>query len=113
MNRITHRLFSTTCRTRQQFVLIAKDYTDAEALARRNAVRISHLDRAGAAKKTGRVLMGGATLDSNGNMNGSVLVLDFDSIEDARKWVADDVYVTGKVWETVDLQPFRMAPLPK
>ncbi|KAI8825520.1 hypothetical protein BJ741DRAFT_631749 [Chytriomyces cf. hyalinus JEL632] len=113
MNRVTPRFFSTTCRTRQQFVLIAKDYSDAEALARRNAARTFHLDRAAAAKKSGRVLMGGATLDSNGNMNGSVLVLDFESIEDARKWVADDVYVTGKVWETVDLTPFRMAPLPK
>ncbi|KAI8615753.1 hypothetical protein BC830DRAFT_1121085 [Chytriomyces sp. MP71] len=107
------RGFCTTPAARAQFLLVAKDFVDAEAPARRLAVRQRHLDRASAAKLDGHVLVGGATLAADEKtMNGSMLVLEFASFDHAKEWVEADVYVTGRVWQSYSLQPFRMAPLP-
>ncbi|KAJ3296450.1 hypothetical protein HDU79_006681 [Rhizoclosmatium sp. JEL0117] len=110
------RAFSSTPRISQQFLLIAKDYSDAGALERRFKVRQNHLDRARQSKLDGNVLVGGATLSSTdeavAKMNGSMLVLEFPTLADAEAYVKADPYVTGKVWESWTLTPFKMAPLP-
>ncbi|KAJ3351962.1 hypothetical protein HDU83_008485 [Entophlyctis luteolus] len=100
-----------------QFLLVARDFTDAGALARRLAVRQAHLDRAALAKKEGVVLFGGATLDADdpavAKMSGSVLLYEFPSRAMAEQYIQQDPYIIGKVWESYTLTPFRMAPLPK
>ncbi|ORY48681.1 hypothetical protein BCR33DRAFT_714412 [Rhizoclosmatium globosum] len=67
-------------------------------------------------KLDGNVLVGGATLSSTdeavAKMNGSMLVLEFPTLADAEAYVKADPYVTGKVWESWTLTPFKMAPLP-
>ncbi|KAJ3028583.1 UNVERIFIED_CONTAM: hypothetical protein HDU68_001382 [Siphonaria sp. JEL0065] len=107
------RLFSTTPKGKSQFLLLAKDFRDSDALARRMTVRQSHLDRAVQSKTDGTVLVGGATLgEGEGKpMNGSMLVLDFPSNEVAHAYVKSDPYIVGKVWETYTLSPFKLTAI--
>ncbi|KAJ3028029.1 UNVERIFIED_CONTAM: hypothetical protein HDU68_002612 [Siphonaria sp. JEL0065] len=102
--------FSTTPRRKSQFLLLANDYRDSEALARRLTVRQSHLDRAGKSKLDGTVLVGGAKL-SGDKMIGSMMVLDFPSKEVADACIQSDPYVVGKVWETYTISPFKLTAI--
>ena len=62
-----------------------------------------------AEKLNGSFIIGGAKLDGEGKMCGSMLIVDLASEEVVREWLKDDPYVTGKVWEDVDIIPFRIA----
>ena len=92
-----------------QFVLTAYDGTDAEAPARRAAARSAHLERAEEFKARGHLIAGGAILDSAGEMIGSTVYVEFESREQLDNWIADDPYVTGNVWQDIDIQPIRLA----
>ncbi|MBC6610676.1 hypothetical protein H8B15_07065 [Hymenobacter sp. BT507] len=93
----------------QQYLITAYDYTDPEALQRRLAVRENHLAGARRLKATGNFLTGGAILDAEGKMIGSMMVAQFATPEDLAAWQRDEPYLTGRVWEKVEIQPFRMA----
>ncbi|MGV3559317.1 YciI family protein [Larkinella arboricola] len=94
-----------------QYVLHAYDYTDEQALNRRLAVRTQHLDGARQLKTAGHFILGGALLDAAGKMIGSMMLLDFDSEEQLNNWLQTEVYITGKVWERIDIKPFRQAEI--
>jgi hypothetical protein len=96
-------------RRRMRYAVIARDGTDAEAKARRLAVRPAHLERVAPFVERGRVLIGGAILDDAGDMVGSVLLTDFASREEVEAWVAEDPYVTGGVWKEIEVLDFRPA----
>ncbi|CAG8597945.1 4094_t:CDS:2, partial [Ambispora leptoticha] len=123
-------LVSTTA-ANKQFVVIAHDYSDAEALSRRLSVREAHLVRAKESKEKGIIIFGGALLksaktddnadvdrgdsrsgDANGEakeiMNGSLFVLEAETVQDVYKFVEQDPYVTGNVWERIVVLPFKM-----
>ncbi len=92
-----------------QFVVIAYDGTDAGARDRRLAARPAHLENAGRMREEGTLLTGGAILDDQGAMIGSVLVVDFPSRTAFDAWLAADPYVTGDVGRKVEARPFRVA----
>jgi uncharacterized protein YciI len=92
-----------------QFVVVAWDGTDADAQSRRNGVRPTHLDSIQPLVEGGNVLVGGAILDGEGGMVGSVLIVDFDTREELDAWLAKDPYTIGGVWRSVDVRPFRAA----
>ena len=92
-----------------QFLILAQEYKDADALSRRLSVREAHLKRVRAEKAEGRFIIGGAKLNEKGNMHGSMLVVQLQNEEVARQWVSEDPYVTGKVWEHIEILPFRVA----
>ena len=92
-----------------QYLILANDYTDADALTRRLAVRQAHLDRMGVTKAEGGFVIAGAKLNEEGKMIGSMIVINAETEEAAREWAQNDPYLKGKVWETVDIQPFRVA----
>ena len=54
-------------------------------------------------------LTGGAILDDDGRMVGSVALVDFPSREDLDRWLATDPYVTEGVWRHIEVRPFRVA----
>jgi uncharacterized protein YciI len=91
-----------------QFLILADDYKDAEALNRRLSVREDHLKRMRTEKAEGRFVIGGAKL-SEGKMIGSMLVVNLDDEEAVKKWINVDPYFTGKVWEIIQILPFRVA----
>lgn len=96
--------------TSMQFIVMAKDAEDEEALNRRMAARDSHLAYGEIAAKTGEQIIAAAMLDGNDNMRGSLMIVDFPSIEDLQKWLDTEAYVTGNVWQNIDIIPCKVAP---
>ena len=92
-----------------QFVLLAYDGTDPEALQRRLMVRDEHLRKISDLKKAGEFLFGGAILDDSGKMIGSMIVYDFPDRKSLEEKLKDEHYFTEKVWEKTEIQPFRLA----
>jgi uncharacterized protein len=92
-----------------QFLILADDYKDPDALSRRLSVREEHLKRVRREKAEGRFIIGGAKLNEQGKMHGSMLVVQLENEDAAKKWVSEDPYITGKVWERVEILPFRVA----
>jgi uncharacterized protein YciI len=100
---------TTSEEDRVQFLVVAKDGTDEGALERRGKTRPRHLESIGPLVDAGNVLVGGAILSEAGDMIGSMLLVDFPGREDVDAWLADDPYVTGGVWQEIDVTPFRTA----
>lgn len=93
----------------KQYLVTGYDYTDAEALQRRMNVRPHHLDGAKALKQSGNYVLGGALLNDQGNMIGSVMILQFETEEGLEAWEKSEPYIIQKIWESVDVKPFKVA----
>ena len=93
-----------------QFMVLGYDGTDPEAPQRRLAVRPRHLEISAHLKAQGRQLYGAALLDDAGEMVGSLMVYDFPSRADLDAALEAEPYITGKVWQRVEIQPCRVAP---
>jgi len=96
--------------TSMQFIVIAYDGTDEEALQRRLAVREVHIALGDSLVASGQQLYGVALLNDAGKMIGSVLICDFPSREEFNVWLAKEPYVTGHVWERIEVLPCRVGP---
>ena len=92
-----------------QFLVIAYDGTDAEALERRMAARPAHLEGVKPMVERGQMIAGGAILDDAGAMIGSATIVEFADRAGLDAWLARDPYVTGKVWQKIEVRPFRLA----
>lgn len=92
-----------------QYVVHAYDPTDEEALMRRMAVRERHLAGVRQMKKAGTFHLGGALLDEEGRMIGSMMLVEFDSPEKLQAWLDVEPYVQEGIWERIDIKPFRRA----
>ena len=93
-----------------EFLLIAKDGDDAEALERRLKARDAHIAYSDEAVKRGEQLVAAALLDDKGDMRGSAVVVDFENIEALKKWLEVEPYMTGNVWKDLDIIPCRVGP---
>lgn len=88
--------------------------TDNEgSLERRLSVRAQHLARLQELQKEGRLLLAGPypAVDSNdpgpAGFTGSLIIAEFDSLEDAQSWANADPYVEARVYAGVSIKPFR------
>lgn len=93
-----------------QFTIIARDYKDPEALARRMAARNAHISLSNIAKEKGEQLFGVAMLNEQGQMCGSVMVIDMPSRDAVDAWLNVEPYMTEKVWEHVEVIPCKVGP---
>lgn len=94
-----------------QFLVIAYDGKDEKAMDRRMAARAAHLTGVEKMKAEGKVLYGVAILDTQEKMTGSVMVVEFPSRADLDSWLKVEPYVTGNVWQKIDILPCRVPPL--
>ena len=94
-----------------QFVVTAIDFTDTDALARRMANREAHLASVRQMIADGQFLSGGAILDASEKMIGSTLHLEFPDRANLEQHIQSDPYITGKVWEHVDIKVAKLVPL--
>lgn len=84
-----------------------------DVLAQRLAARPEHLARLIALRDDGRLLLAGPcpAIDAEdpgpAGFSGSIVVAEFDSLEDARAWADADPYVAAGVYVRVDVRPFR------
>ena len=83
------------------FVLSCIDKPDALQL--RMATREAHLAWA----KDKPIRLGGPFLDAQGNMAGSLLILDVEDLAAAQAFSAADPYTKAGLWRSVDIRPFR------
>lgn len=87
----------------QQFVIIAYDATDDDALSRRMACREDHTKKIAEMRASGNMLCGLALLNDEGKMIGSNIVVNFPSRGDVDKYLETEPYITGKVWENITI----------
>lgn len=91
------------------YVIHAYDHTDADALDRRMAVRPAHLDYVRELKANGQFVLGGALLNPDGQMIGSMLLLNLETDEQLTNYLNTDPYIVQGVWDKIDVKPFRQA----
>ena len=74
-------------------------------------VALLNKDLAGAKalKANGNFIVGGAMLDDNEKMIGSVMILQFENDEKMQEWYDNEPYITQGVWKSIEIKPFRVA----
>ncbi len=83
--------------------IVCTDKPDALEIRLANrAAHIAHLEA-----HAGRLILAGPTLDSDGNMNGSIIVLDTDDRAEVDAFCAADPYARAGLFETVTISPFK------
>jgi uncharacterized protein YciI len=93
----------------KQYLIIANDGKDDEALDRRKEVRPLHLAGAKKLKEKNNFVIGGAMLDDDGNMRGSIMIVQFETQDDFQSWYDNEPYITQGVWKTIEVKQFRVA----
>lgn len=94
-----------------QFLLLAYDGTDLAAPERRLNVRQEHLDKISNLKKSGEFLVGGAILNDEGKMIGSMILYEFPDRTTLDDRLKDEPYITEGVWKKIEIKPFRLAKI--
>ncbi|MHC6645559.1 YciI family protein [Alteromonas sp. HB246098] len=93
------------------YMICATDVVDS--LEKRLAARPAHLERLNALKDAGRLVMAGPfpAVDSPdpgpAGFTGSLVVAEFDSLEDAQAWADADPYIEAGVYENVVVKPYK------
>jgi uncharacterized protein len=92
------------------YAILARD--SAESLPRRAKTRPSHLEYLGQLVDQGRVVLAGPhpAIDSpepgEAGYSGSLIVAEFESLEDAQEWAGNDPYMLSGVFASVEIKPF-------
>lgn len=93
------------------YVIYSRDRENV--LEARLRARPDHVARLKALLDEGRLLLAGPrpAIDSPdpgpAGFQGSLVVADFDSLEDAQRWADDDPYVAAGVYGSVEVSPFN------
>ncbi len=90
------------------YLVIGRDHKDG--FERRQQNRAAHLEGAKKLKEEGKLLYAVAILE-NGKMAGSVMVMNFDSEAELNDWKANEPYLTGNVWGSIEISEGAIAPL--
>ncbi|WP_414830411.1 YciI family protein [Alteromonas sp. H39] len=93
------------------YMICATDVPDS--LEKRLAARPDHLARLEALKSEGRLLIAGPfpAIDSPdpgpAGFTGSLVVAEFDSLEQATSWADADPYIAAGVYQDVVVKPYK------
>jgi uncharacterized protein YciI len=93
------------------YAIISEDIENSLPL--RTKSRTAHLDRMKALVDEGRVLLAGPhpAIDAENpgaaGFSGSLVVVEFPSLEDAQEWADADPYVAAGVYANVIVKPFK------
>jgi len=91
-----------------EFLVLGYDGSDYAAMDRRLAARENHLNAFDEFTRQGVFKYGGALLDDNQKMIGSMIVCEFASLDELKdKWLNHEPYMLGGVWQKVDIKPIR------
>mgnify|MGYP005627408423 CR=1 FL=1 len=83
------------------------------SLEKRQSARPEHVVRLQDLQSQGRLLLAGPNpmIDSEdpgpAGFSGSIIIAEFDSLEDAEIWAKDDPFVHAGVYEKVTVKPFK------
>jgi uncharacterized protein YciI len=93
------------------YAIIAEDRDDS--LEQRLKARENHLARLKLLQDEGRLLLAGPhpMIDSEepgpAGFSGSLIVAEFDSLENAKNWADEDPYIEAGVYARVQVKPFK------
>ena len=93
------------------YAVISEDVD--QSLEKRMAARPAHVDRLKALASQGRLLIAGPhpAIDAEdpgpAGFSGSLVVVDFPSLEEAIAWADEDPYVAAGVYARVTVKPFN------
>ena len=93
------------------YAIMSEDNPDSLPL--RLKARPDHLARLEALRDAGRLLVAGPhpSLDTpdpgNAGFTGSLVIAEFPSLEDAKRWSDEDPYITAGVYRSVVVKPFK------
>ena len=93
------------------YVITGTDNEDS--LKKRLSVRPAHLERLTALQNQGRLILAGPfpSIDSNdpgtAGFTGSMIVAEFNSLEEAKLWADADPYIDAGVYHSVSVKPFK------
>lgn len=93
------------------YAIISEDVEDS--LDKRASARHDHLARVDSLVDEGRLLIAGphpaidALEPGEAGFTGSLIVAEFDSLEDAKAWADNDPYVKAGVYSSVTVKPFK------
>ncbi|WP_068545147.1 YciI family protein [Thalassotalea crassostreae] len=94
------------------YVIYSEDVENS--LEKRLSVRDKHLARLQEMQDQGRLIVGGPcpAIDSDvpgsAGFTGSLLVLEFESLEQAQSWADSDPYIEAGVYKKVTVKPYKM-----
>ncbi len=93
------------------YAIISEDV--ANSLELRLAARPAHLKRLQDLQDAGRLVLAGPhpAIDSDNpgpaGFTGSLIVAEFESLQDAQSWADADPYIEAKVYSKVTVKPFK------
>jgi len=85
------------------------------SLQARLAARPEHVERLKALVSQGKLVLAGPNpaIDSSdpgdAGFTGSIIIAEFDSLQDAQDWADADPYILGGVYDSVEVKPFNQA----
>ena len=93
------------------YAIISQDVENS--LEKRLSVRPSHIERLNILKNEGRLILAGPhpAVDNNepgeAGFTGSLVVAEFDYLEDAQTWADADPYIASGAYQSVVVKPFK------
>lgn len=93
------------------YAIISEDI--ANSLPLRQSARPAHLARLETLKEQGRLILAGPcpAIDSedpgSAGFSGSLVVAEFESLEQAQSWADSDPYLDAGVYQQVIVKPFK------
>jgi len=93
------------------YAIISQDCENS--LEKRLTVRPAHLERLKQLKAEGRLILAGShpAIDNedpgNAGFSGSLVVAEFDTIDQAKAWADTDPYMSVGVYAQVTVKPFK------
>ncbi len=93
------------------FIITGHDGSDEKALERRMLVREEHMRGVEEMVKQKKLLYAAARLNEEGTMIGSTMIVDFESREAIDRYLETEPYVTGRVWQKIDITPCKIPPV--
>lgn len=93
------------------YSIIGQDIENS--LEKRLAVREQHLARLKHLQTLGRLVIAGPNpaIDSDNpgpaGFTGSVVIAEFESLEAAQRWAAEDPYMINGIYQSVEVKPFK------
>ena len=88
------------------YAIIATDAEDS--LEKRMSVRPKHIARLEELKEQNRLILAGPhPIEGSENFSGSLVVAEFDSLNEAQNWANDDPYFHSGAYKSVIVKPFK------
>jgi hypothetical protein len=93
------------------YSIVSKDVENSLAL--RSQARPQHLARLAILKEQGKLLVAGPhpAIDNvepgEAGFTGSLIIAEFDSLDDAQYWADSDPYVEAGIYQSVIVKPFK------